>query len=370
MKILQLLMFLLIVHTAKSQVLVTFQLPPSGVAQKSQLWNIVLTNTSNTNQLVHLEMMITDAHNGQQVMSGVTKVFTISPGTMQANATILGPIQYNILSTAYYIDPGPAGLLPVGNFDVCLSTLQHITDAVNRIGEECQELIIEPLSPPQLQNPFDMAAIETKNPLFSWLPPMPALLFTNLRYDLELVELYANQSAADGMQQNIPIFRQSGIATNSFPYPPSAPTLSIDKQYAWRILASSNNNLVATSETWTFSIKNYTKANIINMNDLPFVKMRKEDVGDFAIVSNVIKFDYTNETADTIWNIMLSDLSVTDPHPVAMPMDSIRLRPGQNLINYPLNAQLVLVDKHFYVMEITNSRQEKWRLRFEFRKPE
>lgn len=365
-----LLFFAASVTMVKAQVLITPQIPPYGVAQKIQLWNMVLTNTSNAVKSIHLEMMITDARNGQQVMSGASRILDIAPGIMQANAAILGPIQYNILSSSYYVDPGPAGLLPVGDFDVCFSILLHVSDAVNKIGEECQELIIEPLSPPLLQSPYETAVIETRNPMFTWLPPMPVNLFTNLRYDLELVELYPNQSAADGMQQNIPIFRQSGIPTTSLFYPVSAVQLSMEKMYAWRILAKSNEAIVAQSETWTFSLKDFAKSTLLLAQELPYVKLKKEDAGGFAVFPGVLKFDYTNETSDTTWNITLTDLSEREPRTDSLDMDSIPLRPGQNLVNYRQMEKLQLIDRHFYLLEVTNLRQEKWRLRFEYRKPD
>lgn len=355
---------------AKSQLLVNLQLPPNGVMQKSQLWNMTVTNTGTMPLSVHIEIMFTDLQNSMQVMSGATQVITIAPGTMQLNNSLLQPIQYNILSLAYNVDASPNGLLPVGDFEVCYSFMSHRLDGVEKIAEECDELIIEPLSPPQLVYPYDQSIIETKNPQFSWLPPMAISLFTNLDYDLDLVELYPNQSADDAIQQNIAILHQLGIASTSFQYNAGFPSLQLDKQYAWRIIAKSNGVSVGQSETWTFSIKEFNRVDTLEESELPFAKLQKDGGVGYAIFTNELKFDYLNENADSTWDLSIVDLSKAEKKQVTLSMDTISLRAGQNLIKYDVSHHPDFMDKHLYLMEIINSRNESWKLRFEIRKPE
>src|SRR5512141_1482282 len=92
---------------ANSQLLVNLQLPPNGVMQKSQLWNMTVTNTGARPLSVHIEIMFTDLQNSMQVISGATQVITLPPGTMQLNNSLLQPIQYNILSLVYNVDASP-----------------------------------------------------------------------------------------------------------------------------------------------------------------------------------------------------------------------------------------------------------------------
>ncbi len=355
---------------SNAQLLVNLQLPPNSVMQKSQLWNLVVTNTSTSPVLLHIELMFSDANTSMQILSATTKVFTISPGTMQLNNAVLQPIQYNVLNTAFSIDATPNGLLPVGDFEVCFSFMKHQNDGVEKIAEECQELIIEPISPAQLVSPFDESVIETKNPQLTWLPPMPVSLFNNLNYDLDLVEVFTNQTPADAIQQNVPIFHQQGIKTTTILYPVNAPPLELNKQYAWRVIVKNNEMTAGQSDTWVFTIKEFGRIDKIEYGDLPFAKLKKEDGGEYAIFIDELKFDYLNENADTAWNITVYDLSSSEKKQISLVMDSIPLKPGQNLVKYNLHFNSDFVDKHLYILEVINSRKESWRLKFDFRKSE
>ncbi|MGZ8525390.1 MAG: hypothetical protein ACXWV1_13240, partial [Chitinophagaceae bacterium] len=317
---------------------------------------------------IHMEIMFTDVVNSMQVMSAATQVITVAPGAVQLNNSLLQPIQYNVLSPAYTVDPSPNGLLPIGDFEVCYSFLSHSIDDVEKIAEECQELIIEPLSPPQLVYPYDQSIIETKNPQLGWLPPMPVSLFTNLKYDLDLVEVFPNQSPSDAMQQNLPLFHQQSVAATTLLYPFNAPPLELNKQYAWRVIAKSNEMQVGQSETWVFSTNDFARVDNILSFDLPFAKLKKDDGGGYAIFVNELRFDYLNDNADTTWNLTVYDLSATEKKQVELVMDSIKLKSGQNLVRYDLSNNNDFINKHIYLLEVNNSRKETWRLRFEYRK--
>ena len=355
---------------AKSQLIVNIQLPPNGVTQKSQLWNMTITNTGSASLLLHVDLTFTEVTNSMQVMSAATQVITILPGTTQLTNALLQPVQYNVLSPLYAVDISPNGLLPIGNFEVCYSFMNHNIETVEKIAEDCRELIIEPLSPPLLIYPYDQSVIETENPQLSWLSPMPVNLFSNLKYNLDLVEVFPNQSPSDAIQQNFPLFQQTGITVTNLLYPNSAPILELNKQYAWRITATSNESAVTKSETWVFSRKEFFKVENIKSSELPFAKLKKDDRGGYAIFVNELKFDYLNENADSIWNIKVYDLSKPDKKQISLMTDGIILKPGLNLIKYDVTNNPEFLDRHLYLLEIINTRKESWKLRFEYRKPQ
>lgn len=353
----------------QAQVLVNLQLPSSGVVQKTQLWNMVVTNTTGSAFFIHIELMLSDAGTGQQVMSAVTKTLLIPSGTTQLNASILNPILYNIVNSAYPINPGPSGLLPIGNFEVCYSFMRHISDVIDKVAEQCDELVIEPLSPPQLIYPYDQTAIRELNPQFSWIPPAPSSLFINLSYDFKLAEISPGQTAATAIQQNYPVLQEQNINTTSLLYPQTAPTLELNKHYAWRIVARSNQSPVSQSEVWEFTIKQFQQADSLIKGDLPYAKLRKDDQPGYAIFANDLKFDYLNETIDSVWNIAVYDLSLPQRKKVILNLDSVILKRGQNQVLYSVRNNPDFIDKHIYILEVKNSRNEIWKLRFEFRKP-
>jgi hypothetical protein len=368
-KIIILLLCATVSIAARSQLVVNLQSPPAGFTYKPQLWTMLLTNTTSSVIRLHIEVTLTAYGTSQQVMTGVTNVFSLAPGTTQLNATMLSPIQYNLVSGSYTMDANPYGLLPMGHFDACFNFFTHASDNVQQVSEQCEEIVVEPLSPPQLIFPYDQTAIEDSMPQFTWLPPVPANLFTNLRYDLDVVEMTGNQSAADAIEQNIPLYQRTDLAPTTLLYPLSAPALEYGKNYAWRIVAKSNGNAVGSSETWQFSLKHFASVTTIGEGGLPYVKLKKAPECGYAIFSGDLKFDYLNETADSVWNVRVSDLSTTGRDNINLQMDTLKLLPGQNLVNYPTTGSSFFVDHHFYLLEIFNSRNEIWRLRFEMRRP-
>jgi hypothetical protein len=80
-------------------------------------------------------------------------------------------------------------------------------------------------------------------------------LFSDLSYDLVLVEMLPGQSAEQAIQQNIPLYTAGNREDLSLLYPASNKALDTAKWYAWRVVAKNNHQLVAQSEVWTFTVK-------------------------------------------------------------------------------------------------------------------
>ena len=351
----------------RAQLIINLQTPPAGVIQKSQLWNILVMNTRQGNFQATIRMTMTNNQTGEQILSATTGAVIFPPGNTMLNATQLVPIQYNILNGNYNIDPGQNGFLPAGNFTVCYNFSLISTDAI--AAQQCVVMIVEPLSPPQLILPEDQTEIEINSlPQFSWLPPAPMSLFTNLQYDLSLVQLEPGQTAADALQTNIPILYTQNIIGNSLLYPSSAPTLLIGVQYAWKVIAKNNLSPVSASESWTFTLKQ-PGADNARLSDLPFTRLQKNGESGYSICYGKLKFAYINETTDTAWNIMVYDISSVNKVPVSLEWDSIPFKSGLNLVEMDLTGNPLLINKHIYLLELHNSRNEQWRMKFEFLKP-
>jgi hypothetical protein len=135
------------------------------------------------------------------------------------------------------------------------------------MAEDCIPVEVQPLSPPLLNTPADAAAIETAYPQFSWLPAVPLNLFSNLNYDLVLVEVLPGQTKGDAIQKNLPLYNvgSSKIPFNN--YPASNKSLDTGRVYAWRVVAKNDDEYVAQSETWTFSVSPNTPKEVEIIND-------------------------------------------------------------------------------------------------------
>src|SRR3569623_1310599 len=107
MKKLILLVILMHFFYAQAQLVVNVQLPPSGVIQKSQLWNIQVTNTSLNNVSVTINMTMINNETGEHVLTASTGIVSFIPGNTMLNATALLPIQYNIVSANNTMDGSP-----------------------------------------------------------------------------------------------------------------------------------------------------------------------------------------------------------------------------------------------------------------------
>jgi hypothetical protein len=214
-KILLFSLLLLGVYSAQTQVVLSLQLPPLGLTIKPQLWNLSLINTSAQDLNVRIEMVMTDISNNQRVLTGTSKLIFLPKGIKQLQLSDVMPITYNPGSPGYAVDPSPDGFLPIGVFNICYTAIKILSDDVERLGEECETLEVEPLSPPQLMIPLDEEQIDITRPFFAWIPPSPFNTLNSLLYDWTLVEVQATQSPADALQQNVPILTRQNLSFTS-----------------------------------------------------------------------------------------------------------------------------------------------------------
>ena len=353
---------------AEAQLIVNVQLPPSGVIQKSQLWNILITNTRLNNVSATINMTMINNQTGEHVLTASTGIVSFIPGNTMLNATALQPIQYNIISTGYNLDAAPEGFLPPGTFTICYDFNLTTIDKTS-IAQECNTIDVEPLSPPQLILPENEKDLDTTDlPQFSWLPPAPLNLFTNLQYDLYLVQVDSGQSTSDAIQTNIPVLIQQDIAGPSLMYPSSAPALQHGVEYAWKVVAKNNETPVSNSEVWVFSLKSPSQENIRG-SELPYTRLQKNNESGYAICSGKLKFDFINETSDSLWNVMIFDINNHKPIPIPTVLDTSHMISGLNLMDIDLTNNRYFIDQHIYSLELHNSRNEVWRMKFEYLKP-
>lgn len=351
-----------------SQVVIQLQVPPLGLTIKPQLWNLALMNGTRESMTVRIEMVMTDVANNQQVLTGTTRAFVLSEGGRRVQVKDVLPITYNSGSALYAVDPNPDGFLPVGVFNICytlIGSIKGLSESV--LAEACETFEIEPLSPPMLVMPANNEYTESR-PFFTWLPPSPYQLFSNLRFDLKLVEVYPTQSPADAVQQNIPVVAQSNINFSSFQYPPGLPELDSSKSYAWQVVAKNGIMTVGNSEVFTFKLKQYSADSSRFQSRGYYSSMRREDDASYIISGNILKCSYEHLYADSTVDIHLTDIT-TSVHK-AIPLDSsaIEVKYGFNLLSLDFQRNH-LENKNIYMLELINSRREKWYLKFEYRKP-
>ena len=353
-----LLSIVLLSVAVRAQISMTLQVPPFGVLMKNQLWNMTLINTSNVAAAVQLGMTMIDEKTNQPVLSASVPTIIVNRGVRQIQAKDLNPIIYAYESVAI-TDRNPNGLLPVGQYRVCY-TVSRGPDAGAPI-ENCIELAVDPLSPPLLNTPADQAQIYTVSPQFTWLPPTPAGIFSDLSYDLVLVEVLSGQATADAIQQNVPIYSGGLIRDQYLNYATSYASLDTGRLYAWRIVAMNNGQPAAMSDIWTFRVVNPPVPSLHTTNN-PYLSLKRGLDPSVAAGTANMRFNYDNAPADTAAHYTITSLS--DRGNPVVQQGQLSLRRGQNLLQVTLSKTAGYDSKKIYLFQLINSRNETWTLKF------
>jgi hypothetical protein len=220
----------------------------------------------------------------------------------QLKASDVEPVEYNYLSPTFDINKMSDALLPVGNYRACYTIYAGERDAkATVLSEDCFNFEVDPLSPPQLSFPADSAMVETPYPQFKWLPPTPAILFTDLNYDLLVTEVLAGQTAMEAIQENLPVYSALHLTSIDDSYPASNKSLDTGKVYAWRVIAKNGEAFSAQSEVWTFSIAS-KRSEQIRMVDGTYLELKNDNgyMNTATIIGNLLgvkfySYDRTHE---------------------------------------------------------------------------
>lgn len=235
-----------------AQVHIQPSLPAVGLVQKDQLWNLVIINGTTAAMNGQIKLVLQDRVTGLDVLSATTATFQLPQGSVSVNTAQLNPILYS--NTAIFGSAGTGGLLPVGMYSACYLFSKDNGESFEALNEECMAFDVEPLSPPLLIFPPDSSIAQTSSIQFTWTPPAPSSMFTQLTYEINIVEILQGQLPSEAIQDNLPIFSSTSIGSNLFSYTAAAPTFSPDKWYAWQVIARDQQQYAGKSETWIFSI--------------------------------------------------------------------------------------------------------------------
>lgn len=232
-----------------AQIVMSVQLPPAGIVQKDQLWNVVITNNSTMEYETKLLLSLQSVETGQTILTANTASFSLGKGLKVTSSRDLQPIIYN-----YTTAGAGTEYLPLGTYVACYTLYRLQQEVVEKLAEECVRLTISPLSPPFLVTPLDKSHLADQWPQFIWTAPAPLDLFSDLNYDLILSEVLPGQTPAQALQYNPSVYSRIGLKATYEPYPASYSRLEAGKTYAWQVIARNGTNYRASTETWTFTL--------------------------------------------------------------------------------------------------------------------
>jgi hypothetical protein len=216
---------------------------------KDQLWNLVLTNNSNTASEVTILMNLKDAVTGQSVLSAGTRSVLLGKGVKMLAIQDIQPVQYN-----YGAQNLAGNFLPLGSYIACYTVSRYNHELMETMATECTRVLITPLSAPLLNTPVNKAVLQTPAPQLTWLPPTPMNMFDNLSYEVRVTEVMEGQSPSEAIVFNTPLYTAGHVKVPYENYSPAYSKLQPGKTYAWQVTARNGDNYAAATEVWTFSL--------------------------------------------------------------------------------------------------------------------
>jgi hypothetical protein len=303
----------------------------SPVYLKSQLWAISVSNTGVPVE-ARIQMDMKDIETRQSVLSGATAIFRVPRGATVVPLTSLEPIVYSYNSPVV-ADRTPNGPLPVGQYQVCYQLVLTNAETQGILAEDCDEVAVEPLSPPLLTSPEDDSVVRVAQPNFTWTPPAPITMFNSLTYDVIITEVNEGQSLSDAIGKNLPVQQAQGLTTPFLTYPLTGPQLDTGKTYAWQVIARNQQTFAAKSEVWAFRTagKPFAATSSSSVYIVMGGRISGSGVSD-AVTLHIKYVSYASVYSTTV--------TIRDDKGNVMLAAPVKIRQGDNYLDVPLEGKL------------------------------
>ena len=303
----------------------------SPIYLKSQLWAVSISNTGTPIE-ARIQLDMQDLETRQSVLTAATAAFRVPKGVTMVPLNSLEPIVYSYNSPVV-VDRTPNGPLPIGRYQVCYQLLITSGETQGLIAEDCDEVAVEPLSPPLLTSPEDDSVVKVAQPNFTWVPPTPVTMFNDLTYDVIISEVNEGQSLTDAIQKNLPVQQAQGLTTPFLTYPLTGPQLDTGKTYAWQVIARNQQTFAAKSEVWSFRTQAKSLGNMNSSSVYIVMGGRINGPGVSDAVALHIKYvSYASSYSTTV--------TVRDEQSKVVLTAAVRIRQGDNYLDIPLEGRL------------------------------
>lgn len=331
----------------QSQITVSVQLPPAGLVQKDQLWNLVLSNNGTSTEEITIFLNLRDALTGESVLSAGTRSVSIAKSVKLIGINDVRPVQYH-----YGLSGFNNTYLPLGSYIACYTIARGFGEQGQKLGEECVRINVSPLSPPLLNSPLNKAVVNMVYPQFSWVPPAPLDMFDNLNYDVAVAEVFEGQSPAEAILYNTPVYSRAYLKTPYENYPSTFSRLQAGKTYAWQVTAKNNLNYSASTDVWTFTIAADSAKTSLTSATYVLLKQNNEQAGINYIPGNnlFVKYYCYDKEHETTVRLLNAGRKV---------VQEIKQKViyGDNFLHFTLNDRFQ--SKQIYFIEITDLQNNK-----------
>lgn len=271
--------------------------------------------------------------------------------------------------------------LPPGEYNVCLSLFEEGSIDGNKpfLTQTCYVREVASLSPLLLVSPFDGDEIVTMLPLFSWTAVTPVI--PEARYQIQMVELLANQTAVHAFRANPLFFSKGGLISNIMQYPVSDRALNPCSEYAWRVVYTLDEgvggndflrrpNFLQESEIWGFKtpcqqVEEDAKKKSFSFDTPVYFDVKNSDEGSYHELNDDflrfiysypyknqsdLKYDILDEKGNSVINNEPVYQETTNNQLPDLPLDCYY---GEN--KFVMELPNSIVQDKFYTLVILNS---------------
>lgn len=357
------LMLILFKATHAQNLVVNAFIPPGALIQKEQLWNVIISNPGTSARSCQLSLTILNKTNGSRMLTALTNMIVVPGGTRQVQVADVMPVVYNALNEHVHLSGH--GLLPVGLYQVCY---EAIGDKGMSYGSSCVDVQVDVLAPPQLIFPENKSELKEQYPVFNWIPPVPLTLAPNCVYEYKIVKVNKNQTGADAIRDNVPVYRAGKLPNTAFNYPASATALEKLQLYAWQITAQTAGADIR-SDVWTFSITGNEETKQRPVDGAAYTKLAmKNSQVSYSVVPQTLKFSWNNESLDSLFQIKVLDVTGGNHIPVSIKEKAVPVfSPGINLVDLDLPQAGDFIKNHMYELCLTDKQGQEWKMLFEYK---
>lgn len=310
-----------------------------------QLWDIEIDCPVNPANTFFLSWNICEK-DGSVLMEAKSKTFNIN-GTkylfIEDQATN-SPYHYNFTDNDWRKKCEKTGsIIPSGVYTINY-TLYRTSPGCNWTGIITAQLTyplqIQYFNSLNLVYPFNFDTLIETNPMFKWLPLIPASAgsYNNIEYFITVTEVLLGQIPEHSIIYNPAIYYET-VANTYTPYPVYSRKLEPGKTYAWQVKAMDNKNVVAVSELWVFSVY-MQKPDEIDDNEPPvFLTLRSEPAPDKWVYVEGNYLYFTIETEKNVSknvNYSIYDAQKNNSVVISGKKQPITITYGKNLYSLPV----------------------------------
>lgn len=250
--------------------------------------------------------------------------------------------------------------LPSGAFNYCVTLIP--ISGLEEGDEYCQSVDASQDDQMYLVSPADEEVIFTPTPILLWMHTEPFnILSPGEFFRLTLVELNDNQTPADGVISNVPIFISNYVGKHQVPYPADAKTLEQGKRYGWIVQKISQGNVIASTEAWEFTLSKEVKP-----KDHMYVDLKKKLDGSIYKVQNdriFFKYNERYESKTLDCKIYSDSREEIKTETINEQSDSEGAKSvGYN--SFELDLSPYKLKTGYYTLEVLNFKKEKFLLKF------